>query len=394
MHSNLMIRKKDLFFYFSFLLFITWNILSNSFFSSISLFESQLIMRIVIYGNILLLFINETLFSKSLSNKIFIYFVFAGFVFLFMNLPANSYRIKLIALTPLFMFCARDMKKKELLNVVYYSFLSLLIIVIVSSKLGIIQDYLEFSGRGIRHYLGFLYSLYGPCLLLSVSYCTLMLTEWNKSIFRLLFLFVLNIYLYTQTLSRLSFLLTSLTIFVCLISIVDIKAFKNNFLNTLMCFSHIVGSFVSIILSVLYTPKAPFFSKLNTLLTGRLHYGHKAIESFGISLLPRKIEFVGNGLNAFGLKTIGEYNYVDCLYLQVLLRYGLIFFIIFILFLVYIGCCAHKNKSYNFLLTFSICALQYMIDDLSIALYFNPILLFSAIEIFEFINFRKNKMFK
>lgn len=383
MYLNKTIRKKDLIFCCTLLLFIIGNVLSNTFFSSTLLFKSQWTMRIMIYGSILLLFVNEILFSKSLSNRIFTILLFFSFIFLLMNLPVNSYRTRSAAMTPLFLFCARDIKKEKLLYTLYYSLLCLLLFVITFSKLGIIQDYLEFSSRGTRHYLGFLYSLYGPCILLGISYCALMLTEYNKSIIRLLFLFILNIYLYIQTISRLSFFLTFLTIIFSFAITFDTRLIRNKLLSILMCLSHPIAAISSIVLTALYNPKNLLLSKLNSALTGRLYYGNKAIKSFGYSLFPKKIELIGNGLDVYGLKTIGEYNYVDCLYLQSLLRYGLFLFIILLFFLTYAGYCAYKKRDYVFLLAFSICSLQFMVDDLSILLFFNPILLFTANIIFE-----------
>ena len=68
---------------------------------------------------------------------------------------------------------------------------------------------------------------------------------------------------------------------------------------------------------------------------------------------------------------MGTYNYVDCLYVMLLLRYGLVFFVIFIGILTITCIYLYKKKEYYLLLLMAILSLHGIIDDLMIYLYYN-----------------------
>ena len=83
------------------------------------------------------------------------------------------------------------------------------------------------------------------------------------------------------------------------------------------------------------------------------------------------MELIGNGLDVNGLKNTKKYNYVDCLYILIILKYGLLFFIACIYMLTSTSFFLYKKKEYYLVLLMFIIAIHGIIDDLMIFLYFN-----------------------
>lgn len=85
--------------------------------------------------------------------------------------------------------------------------------------------------------------------------------------------------------------------------------------------SFIVFFVLSFVLAYWYQPELPIFNLLNNLLSDRLRLGNQAINVYGIPLLGQEV--IMNGYGDFD-PTL-PYSFIDSSYLQLLLRYGLIY---------------------------------------------------------------------
>lgn len=108
-------------------------------------------------------------------------------------------------------------------------------------------------------------------------------------------------------------------------------------------------------------------NQIDTFLTGRLGLGHRGLEQYGIRLFGQYILMIGNGNTT---TRPANYFFVDCSYLYVLLRYGIIFLIILIG--VYIACCKKYHKDVYFILTIALISLNCMIAHHIIEPAYNP----------------------
>ncbi len=104
----------------------------------------------------------------------------------------------------------------------------------------------------------------------------------------------------------------------------------------------------------------------------RLNLGQYSLLEYGISAWGKQIAWVGNGLDVYGNRATGSYLWVDCLYVQVLQRYGVIFFDYFLISNdnYYVGLLSEK-KNYMLLILLSLIAVHCMIDDLQLYLHYN-----------------------
>ena len=112
---------------------------------------------------------------------------------------------------------------------------------------------------------------------------------------------------------------------------------------------------------------------LNDVLTDRLLYGQRSLIAYGVSVLPQEINWVGFGLDYTGQHAAieGEMIFVDCLYLKILQRFGILFFIILFSMLIATSVQANKNKNYYLLASFFFIAIHFAIDDLYLYIQYN-----------------------
>ena len=127
-----------------------------------------------------------------------------------------------------------------------------------------------------------------------------------------------------------------------------------------------VAATLMMLLTVLYG-KLNILDQLDILLSSRLRFGLQGLEQFGIRLFGQYVLMVGNGNTT---KQPLNYFFVDCSYLYVLLRYGIIFLLI--LLGVYVACCRKYCKDVYFILTIALISLNCMIAHHIIEPAYNP----------------------
>lgn len=91
-----------------------------------------------------------------------------------------------------------------------------------------------------------------------------------------------------------------------------------------------------------------------------------------------------------GMKNTEEYNFVDCLYINVLQKFGGIFLIFMLMLFTYANKSLLKNKDYLGLIIMMFLAYQGLIDNLNIYLYFNSFLFLVSDGIYRDIIYKLN----
>lgn len=311
---------------------------------------------------------------------------FASILFLFFVISADLYLTEQLNSSVmeglLFIYCGRNFSFRKAALTSFVSIAMALIVVVGASSFGIIRDYVDISAMRTRHYLGFLYSLHPSMYIFTLTCLWLYLREDNLQIVELIIWSLLNYLVYKATVSRLSFVLA---LFVLLV-VLFVRATKGRFILNrtvaLLCVSSfIVAAVFSFVVTVLYTPTDPIFAKLNSssLLAGRLSLGQNALDDYGITAFGQSIQFIGNGLRADGSLTTGRYNYIDCLYILILVRYGWVYLLGFLVLMTIAAWHAWQLRDPYLLAILATTALHCVIDDLMFYLYFNPFLLLAGV---------------
>lgn len=249
-----------------------------------------------------------------------------------------------------------------------------LIAIVIMSQVGVIPDYVS-TGTRIRHYLGFRYALYPSVLLSNITCLVLALTE-RRLIFKAGVLAWLNYILYKLTDSRLSFYLSMFAIILYLFLFVRSRRkgtvpVSNGFLR-IMPLMYIVMAIISITITLAYSPFNSSLVALDELLGGRLALGNSALREYGINAFGTRVAMNGMALDFDGLRDTSQaYNYVDCLYVQLLVRIGWVGLSLYLVSMTAVGYSLYKAGNWKYLLAVALVAVHGLIDNLSFYLFWN-----------------------
>ena len=220
-------------------------------------------------------------------------------------------------------------------------------------------------------------------VVLNIMSLSLYLHRHHISLIRCLLWFVIIFWFYLQTRSRLAFLMGILILALFYLVTKFPGILRRKWLNWGMAASFIICSTGGIFLTVMYEPTVLWMKKLNNILENRLALGKNALELYGYKLLGMRIQYVGNGLDISGERKTGEYNYVDCLYVSMLQKYGVLFLICFIMILTIAMFRMYKKNKYYLLIIMTSIALRGLIDNTFFPLYFNTFWLAIGPEVFR-----------
>lgn len=279
----------------------------------------------------------------------------------------SSYIFSLIII-----FLLKDFEFDKLVKFVLPVIISVFVFIILSSKLGVIQDYIEISATRIRHYLGFRYSLFSSTIMLNIVALYVYSKKEQVTYKSLLVLTLAVLWIFLQTNSR----LTALSSMAFILLAILLKRFPKlltriRYLLVFLIPSYIFAAVASYVVAGKYTSAGSGLRAVDNFLGGRIYLASKSLYNYGFSWLGKNIQWVGNGLNADGQRSTMSYLYVDNMYIQVLQKYGLLYLIIFVTLLTITLFILYRKKQYLLFLILSILAVYAMIDDLTFNLYYN-----------------------
>lgn len=221
----------------------------------------------------------------------------------------------------------------KLVKVAFGVFLTMILLTVDLSLLKVFPDWIYGRGELIRHSLGLYYPTITQGLYLSVilMYCYLRKSD-AKSI-ELLILETINIFLYTYTNGRLSFILCSF-----ILTMMFLSKFKNIKYITryamckkilkVLCYTFPTLMFLlSFSLSVSYSSGNNIVKNVDHVLSGRLKYSNEALKKYEITLFGTDIKWNGWGGHGYVKNnnfSLSEYNYVDISYIRILFDYGIV----------------------------------------------------------------------
>lgn len=278
----------------------------------------------------------------------------------------------LVTMMFLYAYSARNISFEKLLRVTLYISIAVVSVAVFSGYIGLIDNVVIAKGDRVREYLGFRYALFLPGILLNMTAIWVYLRRKNAPVWEAIAWLAVNWIVYVKTDSRISFALAALLI----VAAVAMRYLPKVVEKLKPLWAAMAGSFVifgagSIFMTYIYDGNIGWMRKLNSMLESRLSLGHNSLERDGFELFGQHIDWVGNGLNAFGNATVGSYTYVDCLYVRVLQKYGLIFLLALTVLLTWGMIKLYQKKQYHILLILATVAVHCVLDDLSISLHYN-----------------------
>ena len=352
---------KNMLFYFAYSMYLVYNLLDTSFYSkNIQMFGDLLIISVLT-----LLIFKEAIGFKIDSRDMILFMVLAIISGLFYNYIGYNY-----AILPFFIYSARNVNVTTILKISYRISLTLLIFIIVSSYLGWITNYITYEGGREREYVGFRYSLFGSAILCNIIFLKIYLEKDNIKWRTLVLLTIGNYALYEFTDSRLTFGLGMVLLFLTMLIKIFPK-FKRILMSKITIASYVFSGILSLYFTIGYNHLSEWHSNINEFLGGRLSLGYSTLKYYGYGFFGKTISLVGNGLDVDGYTTTATYDYVDNLYVQLLLKLGLLFLIIFILGMTLVMIRVYRLNDVYLYIIFSLLALHGIVDDLMILPHYN-----------------------
>ncbi len=344
------------------------------------------------FEKIVMIFCIATLLLYELirANKIIKIkrFVFATLIFI--SIVIMIIHLNGAKMLPLlfFAYSARYIKFEKIAKFTIYISTFAMIIIIASAYMGIIENYkaitIEFGKIRNRTYMGFRYALYSQTILFNISLCYVYCCKNKLTLLKVIFLIAINYLLYTFTNARLSVFMSVSAIVILYIYYKHPSSFSSKKLVwKLIIFIFPICAFVSIYTTYNYNPNNEKLVYLNQILGGRLNLGKNSFSEYPINFFGNDTEFIGGGLDVNGNISTKKFNFVDCLYINMLEKYGIIFNFLMLIILVYFCFKIEEKKKYDLLIIMFILAMHGMIDNLEMYLYYNAFWLISGEILFD-----------
>lgn len=285
-----------------------------------------------------------------------------------------------IAAGYLLIFASRDRDYKKIFRIVILNTIAGIAVIYQASIHGFISNATWTEKETLRHAFGFVYPLVIPAYLLNIGIMTFAVKEEKTEVWQMILLLFFAICTYRWCKADLS---GGLTLAV-LIAMVVTKIYPNilksqqvfwKWTDRLAVIIYPLVAFLSCLGAELYDGSIEWMDKLNQMIGGRLSLAHAALQNYEIKLLGQEIWFVGFGLDNAGNPVSGNYNYVDNVYVNLLLRYGIVFCVVALMLIVLTMNYCRVRHMRVLLWMFSLMAVHGIFEDKIQTLYFNSLLL-------------------
>lgn len=275
--------------------------------------------------SILLVFIK--IIMEKYNKKKFVIILISSFL-LIISALISSYGSIFIFL--LFIVGAYNVCFRKIVKLYFSLCLVLLIISIISSKIGIIQDLIYTKNGRLRDSFGIVYptDFASHVFFIMISYIYLKGKDIN--FFNYIIILIVSLLVYYFCYTRLDISCMLLLIIISYMYKKNKINFKNKYIKLTLIFSFVICAFIGIFLTLNYDYRNEKYVKIDQLLSGRLTIGKMMYNQYGVKWFGQEINDYGfGGSLVFKYDT---YNYIDCSYLRILLKYGIVTFTLLVLF--------------------------------------------------------------
>jgi len=278
----------------------------------------------------------------------------------------------------LLVFASRNADMKKVYRIIFITMVLTCSAIFLLAENNVILNSIYYDEGRFRHIFGFHYQLIPPCHLLNITMVFAVLKSEKISFSEIGILFFLNGALYRWCRADLSGAVTLIVLLFMILVKLYPKLLTSDFplwtlLDRIAVIIFPLCMALSLGLSILYSDSVGWMKALDDATRGRLHYPQQAIQRYGFSMLGQSINFIGIGVD--GGSHGGEYDYVDNLYISLLLRYGTIFVVIGILLLTVTMYYLYQKNMRIWLWMLSLWALHGLLEDRMHLVYFNSLLL-------------------
>lgn len=380
------VKDSELLFYLAYVIWTVNFVINQTYYSDIlPVSEIYNILRVVIY----LLLYTKFIIDNPYNKKILSFIIIMGLVFI------TTINSKLVSIMEIFLFIysARNIDIKRIIKISLILHISLMIIIVVSSFIGIIENNVWYrEDNSIRYGIGYRYTTFLANYFFHIVLMYVFLKELkNVTLVECISIIIINKVIYYYTDTKAVFYLVNLAIIMLYIYSKNNVILEKTFIQKNICkYCFPIFALITILITKSYTSSNYILNIMNKVLTGRLSLGKLAYDQYGISILGQPIIWnTGNiGVDEWGIQV---YNYVDSSYVNILLNFGLVILIFICIGFVIVGKEAVKMNNINLYIVLIFIALHSITDPQLIELGYNPFILMISV-IFGYTQCNKNTL--
>ena len=279
----------------------------------------------------------------------------------------------------LFILGARNIDFSKFLKLYFTISFVLMILVILSSKVGWIINLTYYRGTTMRQALGFVYPTNFAAHVLSIFVVYLLIRNKRITVVELLIMLIVTWRMEVLTDARLDVAAMMIAVVIMVFYKYNDEWFNKSIFNfklLIILWPLITGILVSL-LSIFYRNTNSLMLRLNYIFSNRLYFGHNAYLKYGISIFGQKVEQSGlGGLSGFNGTNdtlyMLNYSYIDSSFFRILMLNGIIFFITIL-----VGSCMINKRLFHYsrvlyLIYFALIVGCSIVDQHYLEISFNP----------------------
>ena len=328
------------------------------------------LLKVVRYASYALIIL-VTIFLTGHTRKALLWYILFLFLFLVISVKADSVTI---LFNFFFIFAAKDYPKEKLMKFVVTLQIVIMTLVVLGCFMGYLDDWIYWQGERVRHSLGYGYPNALPTIYFYVVLTVCYLLRKRFTFLHFVVFEILNYIIFVYTDTRTAFILTALALLVFLFLRVYRRSLSNNSWHRLIYVHSVwILALIAILACYFYNPGNVVWNRVNDIISNRLSLGHNALLINPLTLFGQKIQWYGFGGYGYTFMEMeGEYNYVDCSYVKILLDNGIIMLALAVLGYMFAANEELKNGNRYFCVALLFANVYSMIESRYITLGFNP----------------------
>jgi len=324
---------------------------------------------VLLYSSFLFIFV-KLIFTKYQNKDLFkiIPLGFIGLISLYFTREIQ------ILLAILMIIGSKNTNFNTTLKITFWTRLSVSSLIMFLSSFNIIENrifqHVRENDVVLRNSLGFVHPNQLGLIFFNLICLYLLIYKPRIKIITFGIIFSFNFFVYYLTMSRTSFVMVNVMLIGWMVEKLIFK-FKISYFLNILIFPSLLS--ISYILPTL--PRTPLIRNLDHLLQFRITLSTFFIENFGVPLFGQVLN-----LNQFSHMFI----FLDSSYLNLILRYGIIVTILFVLFTYLINKQSFLRKNYTLMLVSSIIAIYGFFENIIFSMFLNVVIFYWSHIIFDF----------
>ena len=315
--SSFQIKSKDLFL-LAYCLYITTLLIESTTITAVLPEFVTTVFKLIRYSAYVLCVIKAFITARYKYIQI-IY----AFILIMISMITLFTSDRTLAMMTFIFLGAIDVPKNKLLKCSLKIQVTVLTVTVMSSLLGIIDNYLFDKFRG-RWGLGFIWTTFAPIMLMFIIFECIYLYQKRMRIIHYFLLSMVATFFFMMTKTRFTYAVT-----IAFLLISGAEHYKKKPFNIIKKLGkwNILWPFFfaafAITLQISYNSESAIWQKVDMLLSRRLYYGLNAVNKYKITAFGQKIEWIGRSYKTEMQGLVTSNDLIDNAYFRNLFLYGI-----------------------------------------------------------------------